>query len=155
MSGSKGFAPLKEPKDLLQKLKHDFERMQANPNDSYAAFDFFVTALHMLDWLYPDSENGKSDIDQLEKDNEILQIVSHIANGAKHFEATAKKHKSVKDLEASPGAFDPRAFSTKAFSPGAFNFTGITVTLTDGHKRHVYDLAEEVLEFWTNTIRDT
>ena len=155
MSGPKGFAPFKKPEDLLQKLEHDYERMQLDPYDSYAAFDFFVTAEHMLDWLHPDSEGGGSKRKELRETNEILQIVSHIASGAKHFEATAKHHKSVDKLEASPGAFDPRAFSTEAFDPGAFNFAGITVTLTNGKKRHVYDLANQVIKYWKKNIRDT
>ena len=155
MPGAKGFAPLKEPEDLLQKLEHDYERMQSDPNDSYAAFDFFVTAEHMLDWLHPDSENGRLKRKQLREVNEILQIVSHIASGAKHFEATAKQHNSVDEIGSSPGAFDPRAFNTEAFAPGSFNFAGITVTLSNGQKRHVYDLAKEALRFWNETIRAT
>ena len=155
MPGTKGFAPLKKPEDLLQKLEHDYGRMQIDPNDSYAAFDFFVTAEHMLDWLHPDSEDGRPKRKQLRVTNEILQIVTHIASGAKHFEATAKQHNSVDELEASPGAFDPRVFSTEAFDPGAFNFAGITVTLSNGKKRHVYDLADQVIKYWKKSMRDT
>ena len=45
MSRFGGFFALGTPADLLKKLRHDF---------SYAAFDFFVTAEHLLDWKYPD-----------------------------------------------------------------------------------------------------
>jgi hypothetical protein len=33
-------------------------RRVAAPKDSDAAFNFFVTAEHMLDWVYPKRSNG-------------------------------------------------------------------------------------------------
>jgi len=44
-----GFGELRLPADLLRKLRHDFERMKMSPQDQYAAFDFFVTAEHIID----------------------------------------------------------------------------------------------------------
>jgi hypothetical protein len=37
MTGHKGFARLQTPHDLLQKMEHDFARMQVAPLDPYAA----------------------------------------------------------------------------------------------------------------------
>ena len=54
MSSFKGFAVLKRAADLVAKLEHDLERIRAAPEDAYAAFDFFVTADHIVDWLLPD-----------------------------------------------------------------------------------------------------
>ncbi len=82
--------------DLFQKLEHDFSLMQMNPSDPYAAFNFFVTAEHMVDWKYPGYAN-KNNCKDFRKSNIILQICSHIANGAKHFVAQANHHKSVLD----------------------------------------------------------
>ena len=62
MSEFKGFYSLETPDDLFQKLRHDFERIKSNPMDVYAAFDFVVSADHMVDWVYPDS--CKSDKEQ-------------------------------------------------------------------------------------------
>ncbi len=45
------------PKYLLRKLEHDYARVQRNPRDTYAAFDFFVTAEHMVDWVSPEVGN--------------------------------------------------------------------------------------------------
>lgn len=50
---TKGLFRLETPRDLLGKLIHDYQRLQQAPDDAYAAFDFLVTAEHMLDWLYP------------------------------------------------------------------------------------------------------
>ncbi len=55
MSKFQGFFELATPPDLLKKLRHDLSRVQQNLTDSYAAFDFFVTAEHILDWKYPDT----------------------------------------------------------------------------------------------------
>ena len=98
MSNFTGFADLRSPCDLLRKLEHDQGRMVSDPTDSYAAFDFFVTAEHMLDWRRPDP--GDAPKRKAARENELLlQITSHIANGAKHFEARDPRHKSVTGIE--------------------------------------------------------
>lgn len=33
--------------DMLVKLRHDLDRMKANPLDAFAAYDFLVTAYHL------------------------------------------------------------------------------------------------------------
>lgn len=53
---------------------------------------FFVTAEHIVDWIHPDN---KANREVLRSSMPLLRITSHIANGAKHFEAKAKHHKSV------------------------------------------------------------
>ena len=92
MGQFKGFFELQKPADLLDKLRHDYKRLQSVPTDTYAAYDFFVTGYHMLDWLYP---NDKKRQGQEEKASVPIQVCSHIANGVKHFRATAKKHQSI------------------------------------------------------------
>jgi len=86
MNPFKGLFRLQTPPDLLSKLRHDFGRLEKDPLDEYAAFDFFVTAYHLLDWIYPDAEDVHNrDIRrQVEQDNALLQVCSHIANGSKH-----------------------------------------------------------------------
>lgn len=124
--------------------------MNADPSDPYAAFDFFVTAEHILDWLYPDSPGtSQKEIRKSRRDAEpLLAITSHIASGAKHFEAVAPRHKSVSDLSMESGPFDPRAFSPKAFSPSAFSMPGLHVRLQDGTLVHAYVLADDILRYW-------
>jgi hypothetical protein len=150
MARPKGFGRLQTPRDLLQKLRHDRSRMEADPDDVYAAFDFFVTADHILDWLYPDSPGASQRHKrQAHRDREpLLQIVSHLANGAKHFEAVASHHTSVTDISSQFGAFDPRSFSPRSFSPSAFSMPGLHVRLTDGRLEHSYVLADDVLDYW-------
>ncbi len=89
-----GFFQLETPDDLLAKLERDFARMNRAPNDPDPAYDFFVTAEHMLDWLYPGNAGRKSREEQRDR-HALLQLVSHIATGAKHMVPEAKRHKSV------------------------------------------------------------
>ena len=96
MSDFDGFGELKKPIDLVRKLEFDLERINKSPKDQYAAFDFFVTAEHIIDWICPDS---RKDREELRSSSPLLRITSHIANGAKHFEAKAKHHTSVVGIE--------------------------------------------------------
>ena len=64
--------------------------------DTYLAFNFFVTAEAMLDWIYPGYSNKKHREDEKRKKEVLLQITSHIASGAKHFTHLSNHHNSVK-----------------------------------------------------------
>ncbi len=97
----KGFANLKLPADMLAKMKHDLARIENDPMDTYAAFDFFVTAEHIVDWIYPDTPEKREKKKRIEirTSNQLLSLVSHIANGNKHFLALDPNHQSVKEIE--------------------------------------------------------
>ncbi len=147
----KGFGPLKGPKDLLEKLRYDFERMRGSPDDEYAAFDFFVSAYHMLDWLHPCEDAGRA---AEERGSPLLQVCSHLANGAKHFQATLPKHTSIDDVRA-----EPRAFQRNAFQSDAFQVGGLVIQL-DGQAANVFgsrvwavELARQVLAHWESDSR--
>lgn len=102
MSTFKGIFELQSPSDLLKKLRHDLNRMEDLPHDQYAAFDFFVTANSMVDWFHPDQQSlndGKPSRDDLLKNNALLRIASHLANGSKHFHALGKSNQSVTNTE--------------------------------------------------------
>ena len=123
--------------------------MESSPNDQYAAFDFFVTAEHIIDWIYPDS---RPDRQSLRSSKAILRVTSHIANGAKHFEAKASHHKSVARIEkeryVKPGYVEEGYFEDP-----------IMVQLTEEEAKqlnaelHVKAtwLAHKVIEYWTNS----
>lgn len=148
MSQFKGFFALQKPSDVLAKLRHDYQRLQSSPTDTYAAFDFFVTGYHMVDWLYP---NDKKRREQEEKANIVLQVCSHIANGIKHFHATAKKHQSVANTRVQDGAFQRDAFQENAFQVKALiiQLDG-QAAVQFGIKVECLALAREVLQYWEN-----
>ena len=135
---------IETPKDLLGKLQFDFERLETDPLDVYAAFDFFVTAEHIPDWI-----GNKA----IKKEIPILRVVSHIANGAKHFEVNAKRHKSVKGVHIRDGVFSPKVFDPKVFDVGDL----IVVLKGDevlefGNQISVIKLAKMVIDFWAEKI---
>lgn len=111
-----GFGSLERPEDLLAKLHHDYERVRNAPGDPYAAFDFFVTE-HMIDWVLPGRANRQAR-EKLSAGSVLLQVVSHVASGAKHFIAEARHHQSVQHADVAPAAFQGDAFQENAFQTG-------------------------------------
>lgn len=146
-----GFADLRTPTDLFRKLEHDRARMEADPSDSYAAFDFFVTAEHLLDWLLPGPSKEK-DRKERRKAEEFLKITSHLANGAKHFHKLKPHHVSVRHTDIFEGGFDAHSFSPDSFSPSSFELGGLHVELEDGTLLHAYSLADQVLTYWRREL---
>jgi hypothetical protein len=153
MSKFQGFFDLATPPDLLKKLRNDLSRIQQNLTDSYAAFDFFVTAEHILDWKYPDTGGNvnKRRRKQLRTTVPLLRVTSHLANGAKHFKAT--HHKSVDSGSTHSGAFAAEAFDTAAFDTDCLlvELMG-NDTLALGKEITVQDLAKRVLQYWDTNI---
>lgn len=145
-----GFGELILPNHLLQKLRHDLERMKTSPQDQYAAFDFFVTAEHIIDWTHPAS---KPDREALRLNVSLLRITSHIANGAKHFEVKANRHKSISAITkervlevgcVEEGCFEePLRIHLTPEEAKALN-TAITVD--------AIFLAKLVLEYWSENL---
>ena len=148
----KGFFDLRSPENLREKLRRDLARLQDEPMSVDAAFNFFVTAEHMLDWAYPIQEPKRKSERQA---SVLLQICSHLANGAKHFELSAKHHKSVASTDTQSSGYDHAGYLGD-FS--ATSYQGIretlVVSLKDeaaalyGSTVEVVVLARMVMEFW-------
>jgi hypothetical protein len=141
-----GLFELSTPRDLLAKLRHDMTRLETDPLDQYAVFDFFITAHHMTDWMKksPRSKERR----QYERRGVVLRkVCSHIANGSKHFEADASRHDSVSSTRLHEGPF------SQAFSD-AFDISRLEVHLEGDAAKElgsvvtVLRLARRVLAFW-------
>lgn len=89
-----GIFQLRNAADLREKLRRDLAKLKAEPLDADAAFNFFVTAEHMLDWAHP-GRAGKDGRTKAKQDSTLLRVCSHLANGAKHFEVEARQHDSI------------------------------------------------------------
>ena len=111
-----GLFQLKTPRDLVAKARHDLSRMRADPHDAYAAFDFFVTVRHFPEWLHP---NDHSKIESIFSQHLELRICRHLADGAKHFEATHPKHKQVGKTRFSSGAWG-NSWAKGSWKPGVW-----------------------------------
>jgi excisionase family DNA binding protein len=102
---------LMDPAELLGKLFHDFKRLQADREQHtilYTAFDFFVTAYSLVDWIINSTpEMTKAERDKLRAPM-IVKICGDIANGTKHFIRNRPKQTSITTHSAPPafsGAF--------------------------------------------------
>jgi hypothetical protein len=142
----KGIFDLVTPADLLAKLRSDFDRLKRDPSDSYAAFDFFVTARHLPEWLYPDDEPRQRAVFD---DEVLMRVCAHIADGSKHFEAKSKRHFSVKSTSLE-GAWAQKGL----FQPDMIDNGELVVELdvnaaeSLGDKMDALTLATRVLDFW-------
>lgn len=150
MSKFKGFGALKTPRDLVSKLEYDLRRMKEDPEDQYAAFDFFVTAEHIVDWCHPVSGQDRK---RLRARSPLLRIVSHIANGAKHFETTAKLHCSVTDIDVfrwvEPGYFE----TGYAEEPLVVQLSPDEASQLGRNRIDLPSLAQLVFDFWDAELR--
>ena len=149
---------LQGPQDLFQKLKHEYVTLNSNPTDSYGAYNFFVTAWHLLDWLYPGDAN-KSVRSKLRGSEPLLQVLDHLASGAKHFEIDPKRHTSVRKT-GGPPSWAEIPFSQ---SPGRRPVnSNVLYVFLDGPAATRYgpyvsvtDLASKVVDFWEQRLNSS
>jgi hypothetical protein len=113
LMATEGLFTLRTSEDLLHKLEWEYAQWQQDPLNAYAAWNFFVTAEHLPDWLAraggPRLPKGFS-YGRLKQQESLLRICSHLANGGKHFRPR-DDHKSVASTRQRPPAF---------FEPGVF-----------------------------------
>lgn len=150
-----GLFQLSSAKDLLNKLAWELDQLRQSPNHAYHAFNFFVTADHMLDWVHPDLDKAKRK--KRLNDSPLLQIVNHISSSAKHFSANPERHKAVIRADALAPRPQVESYVT---SPGSHIFSRrrhsrvLSVHLDSSFAStckspiHVLELAELVYEFW-------
>jgi hypothetical protein len=82
-----GIFGLNQPDELMTKLEHDFQRLQADMGQQamlYTAFDVFVTAYSLVDWVKKHTALTKAEVDALYAPM-LIQICGDLANGSKHF----------------------------------------------------------------------
>jgi hypothetical protein len=108
-----GFFRLQTPLDLLEKMEFNCEQLRADPMNAYAAFDFFVSAAHLPEWLGKFGCSQKIDRGKPEAMNDICQ---QLANGAKHFTVNPNRHDAVRATGVSTPAISGVARSGVTFS---------------------------------------
>lgn len=147
----RGVFDLRTPRDLLGKLESDFKRVHADPPDSFAAYDFFVTAWHLVEWKFPPATDAGGRAALLSR-VPLLRVCEHLAVGARHFEPNPSRHTSVADTE-STSVWGPGVWAPGVWAPGTW--AGDLVVHLDGPARaalgdriKVQDLAQMVMEAW-------
>jgi len=136
MTTLNGVFALRTPRDLVAKLEADYGRMRdartASMQQQYAAWDFFVTARHLPEWASRANKTVAASADKA--------VVEHIADGAKHFYITDRRHVSVKDTQV-PDAYVNEASMEVYDQP-------LQVQLMDGSSIGVLQLAQRVFNHW-------
>ncbi len=142
-----GLFGLRTAGDLFAKARRDLERFEADPLSVDAAFDFYVSAHHIADWLYPDT----ADREKLAaiRSLPLMKVCGNVANGAKHFQVTRTAPVVVGAREVKG------AFAANAFQRGAFQMDALILELDDacgralgGQHQDALLLARRIVEFW-------
>jgi hypothetical protein len=138
------FFDLASPLDLFRKMEADLAAFVNSASDSRLAFNFFVTAEHLPDWL---------DQRDLVRQHALLRVVSHLANGAKHFTLDPKRHTSV------DGTTLETYFAEDYVEPGyvedwlLVRFSAGEVAEFGTDALDARELGKHVLEFWRSHVR--
>lgn len=146
MQNNKGFIELKSVSDYWKKVLYDYKILKKYPDNSYSGFNFFVTAYHLLDWVFEGKYNHERT--ELNK-NPTLKICGHIANGVKHFETN--RHQSVKEISIE------RVFEKGVFEEGVFE-NPIMIKLEQKYESEfgkqilITDFADYVIDFWKQEL---
>ena len=144
-----GFFALREPLDLLEKLRYDYRRLEREPTDSYAAFDFFVTASHMHEWLQRSGVSWEKPTapHTLAAYQAAYHLCGEIGNGAKHF---VMEHKELEGHEVRAGVFDPVVFDPRVFDVGSLvlHLNAADAAVFGMESITALQLAVTVLSYW-------
>jgi hypothetical protein len=142
-----GFSAMKSAADLRDKLRRDYARLAAHPGDADLAFNFFVTADHMVDWLYPDDPGRRTEAREVP----LLAVCAQLANGTKHFRVTDRRHRSASGARRTVGYFANYmgTYFGWYFGGGrlAVDLQGVAAD-TFGPQVGAGDLARAVLAYW-------
>jgi hypothetical protein len=145
--GFNGFFQLCDPHRLFKKLRYDYDRMLADPLNEFPAWDFFLTANHLVDWIWPSAGTKQHQLDRAA--DAIPRICEHLADGAKHF-ILNRAHTAVSALDhIVDGPFDSE------LDPSSFDTGGLFITLERAEAVELgveritaQDLARRVLVYW-------
>jgi hypothetical protein len=149
MTTKNGAFALHALEDLLKKLKFDMKRLEANPADSYAAFDFFITAFHMKDWA---NKSGRRIKPKNSNEKVLMDICAQLANGSKHFDI--ESNEVIKETEHVEGAFDT------SFQDNAFQVERLVVHLKGQAAKQLGDivdataLAQMAVHYWEGKVEE-
>src|SRR5688572_29120876 len=108
-----GWFGLETADDLFLKLESDYARVIDEPFNAFRAYDFVVTAWHLLEWW----ERGAKQRRAIRDVSPLLQLCEHLAVGAKHFAATGAQHQSVKGTDVE-GPWAAGVWAKGSWAPG-------------------------------------
>jgi hypothetical protein len=144
-----GLFDLVSSDDLCAKLDHDYRRVKAHPSDVFAAFDFIVTAWHLVEWPHPGRSATRKD---LIEQYPVLALCHHLCVSGKHFAPTDPRHESVQ-ATFRKSAWRREAWDSDAWAQGVW--ADELVIELSGEAREAFgdrltmeQFADKVMEFW-------
>ena len=146
-----GLFDLVSANDLCAKLDHDYRKVKASPSDVFAAFDFIVTAWHLLEWRYPNSE-GRAVRQSLCEQYPVIGLCEHLCVSGKHYTPSNPK------LQSLEGSFRRSAWKRGVWAPGVWALgtwlDELVIELSGparvqfGERLTMEEFADHVMEFW-------
>jgi hypothetical protein len=155
MKGIKGVFGLKDHLDLFKKLEREHASLVADPSDADAAYNFFSTAWHLLEWKYAGRANAPVR-DGIRDSTPLLQICEDLAVGAKHFEPEAARHQSVASSDLS-GVWAPGFWAPGVWAKGTWGEWFSIKLSGDAEKKYgptikAEHLSKHVMDYWKANI---
>lgn len=154
ISEEEGVFQLKTRKDVLVMLKWELEQLRTNPDQTYVAVNFFITADNLVDWTHPGQlrdDAARKKRKKLRNSSNLLRVTFHLAAKAKHFKSLGDQHKSVHETKLTGGSF----FGGSFFGGGFFGDAGKLMVVFSGRAAKEFgpsmlaiDLAQRVYEYW-------
>jgi hypothetical protein len=137
--------------DLCAKLDHDYRRVKADSADVFAAFDFIMTAWHLLEWKYS-GDNAKAQRASLCQQYPVLELCEHLCVSGKHYEPTNPKLQSVQGtFRHSPwkrGVWAQGVWGKGTWQDGLVIELSSTAKQMFGDRLTMEQFADLVLQFW-------
>lgn len=149
-----GVWQLSTPRELLAKMERELGRMRSAPHEADHAFNFFVTAESLVDWLHPGNK-ARQKRTALRDSDPLLQATSHLASSAKHFSQLSSHHQSVGQTHLAGAPPPLLMYSLSKFPSHPIRGLHLRVSLTGnaaaalGQTVEALELAERVLSFWS------
>lgn len=147
MIDNKGFGKLVSVENYWEKLKWEFDLLKSDPDNIYYAFNFSVTAYHLLEWVAPRPMRTENPDWKIIKGNvKFLKECEQLANGAKHFEIDKKRHNSVKSLES-------EGYVEEGYVEEVYFEEPIVITFADNSKVNILDFAKSLMKDWEKELK--
>jgi hypothetical protein len=152
-----GLFKLTTPEHLLRKLEWEYAQWQDDPLHTYRAWNFFVTAEQLPEWLWHTNSRPLGGVKPsvFRRSTPLLRICSHLANGGKHFRP-AKHHTSVASTRRREGWVQEGWISK-----GWIQHEALMVDLAPAEQRDLssasasieaFQLAADMLAFWQQRL---
>jgi hypothetical protein len=139
---AQGFFGLSTAEDLLEKLRFERDSIVRNPQDPFTLFNFFVTAYHIAEW---------AGLKHLQRQEPLLEICGHLANGVKHFRLDGSKHTQIRDTK-DLSYVGPDYCESDYVEPDVIVVLAASDHVAEGTVMDVRHLANRLVAFWEQKL---